>query len=888
MSADSHNAIDRLQDIWSRIRGPLARPQYRRAFRYPSQRWLRLRFTMGLLLALTLLATLGYAVGKSAPKIPGSGFPHDVLDAELKAIRLPAVAAVLALLSVMLGAWSVRRLWLEYLASWPGTINVPDFALPPGEKDISASQLTTAFRNRLSTLRLQSTALAPGPLPASNFLDVLSADESGDSVGKVVGFVRATFPSSALQISGQLLKREHRTAERYGISLQVTRLPDQGSLLDDIWDTSWDRAVRRAADAAIATILPRTRLCRGPWAGWRGYVMPAELLAAYEQASDLNSERRYYAALESCYRALEHDPLNRAVRLELGKVQEQLRLFLDALGTYDGIITAGKPAGRSLPRGLYRRAARMERTRIEHIAKFRLVVLLGGRELVPQWKRLQRSTAPEDVKRRADAEEDLLRICAETGPIRRQREARERTARDEHRALLVAIRAGRRWSSPLARSEARKQIAEARRRDARTREAVASTPDAYLLKQIRDPNPGRELTIELTRAARYRAEDLRRELRRWRVMHPLRRVHLMATTVAVTGACLDGRLEALEARDVQRPSERQDSERLESERLESMDARVRACAPWMGLRSWQSNYNAACLYALALLDKPHPRMAHKLATRAVECLALGASFADSGYLAGRRDWLTSEDPDLIGLRMRPEFSRFVSMYFPSISQKPALERGVESLAAALYARELLRDIATGWAAVWRRRSHELNSAFDWSALPEWWRAEAEAWPLVQSIARGTSSRHRGRGLDWRTHVQVISTQRRWHSDHGAEFDETCFQRHDEILRKGGPGSKVERKRIARQLDILSDVTETATPVPPLHEIGRSPIWLDSKGEPLPLKTVKDICRRRGLLWDCVSRSLLADTRQESEFRESLLDALARVRNHEPWFAAPTA
>ena len=47
-------------------------------------------------------------------------------------------------------------------------------------------------------------------------------------------------------------------------------------------------------------------------------------------------------------------------------------------------------------------------------------------------------------------------------------------------------------------------------------------------------------------------------------------------------------------------------------------------------------------------------------------MTLAASFADSGYLAGRQEWMLKGDPDLKVLRDAPQFKRFQQMYFPHI------------------------------------------------------------------------------------------------------------------------------------------------------------------------------------------------------------------------------
>ena len=85
-----------------------------------------------------------------------------------------------------------------------------------------------------------------------------------------------------------------------------------------------------------------------------------------------------------------------------------------------------------------------------------------------------------------------------------------------------------------------------------------------------------------------------------------------------------------------------------------------------GFDRWQENYNAACAYAVPTDGGRRPQAAGMTSWRKRRSSGLprAAACSDSGYLAGRRAWLLSEDPDLDGLRGHPRFKWFEAMYFP--------------------------------------------------------------------------------------------------------------------------------------------------------------------------------------------------------------------------------
>ena len=87
----------------------------------------------------------------------------------------------------------------------------------------------------------------------------------------------------------------------------------------------------------------------------------------YVRAQRLSANGRYDEALWHYYRALREDPTNFDLRVQIGLLQEQLGLWLDALETYWAIITVNDKRGRT--------ALRSERAL--YLARYRRAILLG-------------------------------------------------------------------------------------------------------------------------------------------------------------------------------------------------------------------------------------------------------------------------------------------------------------------------------------------------------------------------------------------------------------------------------------------------------------------------------------------------------------------------------
>lgn len=697
-------------------RPPLRRGSPGSRSKRPKPRWRpAVGWSLGVVIALAALVGLAHLHGN--PPDPEGGFP----DPALHTLAKPGVAALATFMALVHLAWCVRRLRLEFLAWWPGRIVAQNF-VPSGDMPAAeVERLTTAFRERLGMSHLQSPASVPAPAEQGDFLDVLARNglDSGNLLGSLLSLLRAAFPTHAYEVSGALVTRRGRRP--YGVTVQVVRAPGKGGGGHTVWDTTWIGAVRQAADHATAAILPRTRVCRSPWTAWRRYYMPPALLQHYEHAAESEQERRYDEALASYYQALELDPMNLGLRLQVGFLQEKLGLYLDALDTYESILQVAEPSSPEVVvRRSYRRRARRERDRTLDVARYRYAVLLGGPGLPRQWRKLQTEERPT---RRDDERERLRERLAP-----RLQELFEQ-ALDSHEVAATA--------TPVY-EEAERSLPPAEQCESSLRMRADTTGYAERLPEL------------LLLASLDRIADLRRRVspsRPWR-RPPVTRAALKVSTLVVRERLRLELCGSLCERDIERLSKEVD-----------------AIEPASGFDRWQEHYNVACMWALPLLEDGS-RNADELARRAVKRLEFATERADMEFLVSRRDWVVSEDPDLRGLRAHPLFKSFEAAYFPSVSRPAQRPREVHRWEVSRYTLDLVRAAAQRWEDTWERRARELEPLTSMRLLSRWREDELSARRLIRDVAL----HHR----DWRTRFELLDRMRDWSVEHGFEPIEVAF------------------------------------------------------------------------------------------------------------------
>ena len=298
-----------------------------------------------------------------------------------------------------------------------------------------------------------------------------------------------------------------------------------------------------------------------------------------------------------------------------------------------------------------------------------------------------------------------------------------------------------------------------------------------------------------------------------------------------------------------------------------------------GFTRWQEHYNAACVYSLPLLldeaHRPGRRESAILASLAVQHLEEATACADSGYVASRRDWVLSDDPDLDGLRAETSFKRYEANFFPSSERTVRRPRELHKWELSSYTFDLLSATAERWEQAWVQRGQKLERTISLSELAGWCEVELEAWKRVRQVA--VHHRH------WETRVKLIKRMQRWQPVHGFDPIEVGFPC---FADSSGWGSEDEpppdvnavvesNDRRLAALAGLVDQAEGADRCDSLiADLGNSRIALVRLGAPrrtVPHVEVARLCESHGALWAALGR-YLADPGESADGR--LAEAVA--------------
>jgi len=208
-----------------------------------------------------------------------------------------------------------------------------------------------------------------------------------------------------------------------------------------------------------------------------------------------------------------------------------------------------------------------------------------------------------------------------------------------------------------------------------------------------------------------------------------RRSRLSAATLELTELCINIRLDWVRHRMTE-PRKAWSPPAVE-ERIQEIQRKHKRA-----FRQWHEQYNAACAWALTLADHGvrDGAGARGIAEQAVKRLEKATACADSAYIASRRDWVVSEDPDLGSLRARHEFKEFVLLFLPSDHFAPGRPKNVLQIESSRYVRDLLSAVAEHRQATWRARHGQAVTELGCSVVCGWFTDEREIWQRVLETA----------------------------------------------------------------------------------------------------------------------------------------------------------
>jgi hypothetical protein len=759
-------------------------------------RWWLAAVTAGLVAA-------GFAVVPYLPFFQSWTFVRDPKVASV--ITWTVLQTSVVVISAVLTLYFVGRARLEAAAFRANQLDIRRFAdeRPDGSHDReidSAVELTAAFKRILNESRLYTPTPVPGAGSSYDFIQIV--EHAGDSAEgwwkAATKLVRLAQPPAAFTVTGTV--RPGNTAGRYQLILELVRVPRFAASPLVIEDENWPRVLHRAANAVAALVIPRSAYVRTNihWAAWRGAKIPYELFDAYQRANHFITYRRYDEALAEYYRAVSLDPSNVYIRLEIAALQEQLDLHLDALATYDDVITVCSRGHPKLARwwigpdfARQPRHAGRGRAVALLIARYRHALVLGHGDSVAGswWVRRTTAGAPGDARalRRAELRVALelrfrryvdldVRVRPYAIPPEERRELHRRVLKVPVDELVVHD------ATPA-------QLAEYNQRAAEMRSYFCALSQYEIERLVADYRRFSRRWGSTWQQLTNRALDLSLV---WTVVR-----RAMADVEPVTGA--------VPAPTVAYPGSRVRLADVCPDRRwppdpRAIDETVEAAG---SRKSWEECYNAASVYAVAMLEvgprgerdlrdrARNPRLEgearDEVARRAVRELYHAATISHSGRLSERRSWVMGEDPDLVALRGHELFRVFEMVTFSPDRAAPLRPQRAHVWEQVSYVRQLVGEIAACRAHFWRARALDPGPAPDGRTLDRWRAADRDAWRKLTELATGKQ--------DWYTRYQAICAFRAWAADSGypgsiSGFPLYCEERLHAQLR-GAAGRRVK-------------------------------------------------------------------------------------------------
>jgi hypothetical protein len=657
--------------------------------------------------------------------------------------------------------WLVIRFRI-YFGNGPVEVRPLDDA--SGVADLDTHRLDVAFREYLTLPRLYQVTTVPGDPDPDQIIEILRpAAHSGWRQTFAAAYAYA-IPRRAFVVSATLRTRNH-PLQRYGVSVQVKKLPGFSIELESQWSSSFERALQRAAYAVGAYIIPSTRRCRNvPWSEWRGRLLPATLFRDYQRAKAMVNERRYDEALALYQRALLQDANNVGIRYDIGQLCERLRLHPDALHQYLQLaneifpvrsqkltVSKGDPhvtEGKADPRRIAHPRWWPERARDPYVIRYRYVVVLGSGSVLaqelcaPDWVELRAwIDAPGEPGQLNPQHEDRPARVIELTDIRRllSQELDElfpsladQASAEPGQTLLKLIGADTK-RVPVSNENGRRRSARRRRlgpvRQDRTASILEEGKAEENLEQRRLWAVEKYLLQCALREASALEEDFKHVEWRNHVVRS-RRSSLTLTSIRQAGLTIRYRLDRLAALSGQAPvTSWPHSLAMMQKDLQQVGYIADKST------SWLEHYNAACLYALVLMNSPEKegKAYQAYAVAAVSALqrALGCG-EDVDFARAKRYWLQAGDPDLVGLRNYSCFQAFQSRIY---GRPLPAATDIAKYELYLFLRAILEAGARSIEREWRRRISDTGRQIPSHEFERWWQQEVQAWELAVRLGR---------------------------------------------------------------------------------------------------------------------------------------------------------
>lgn len=861
------------------VRRRRRRDMERRALRSPWSSYL-VWARLSLLAAILALMVVGAIYSHHGLVTPSQGFARGFQyithDHFTPGIWLELIVLLTALVNIR---WLSLR-FLAFRANSPIEVRPLDNATRA--RRLNTHGYDVIFRDYLALSRLYQIPTIPGDQEPDRLIEVLSTPASKGWLGIFSAALTYAFPRRAFVVTASLLKGDQD--RQCGVSVQVRRFPRLPIHLETQWSTTFERALQRAAYAVSAHITQQTKACRRiPWSEWarRRRHLPASLFRDYQRAKQMVGERRWDEALALYHSALRQDADNIAMRYDIGQLHERLGLYPDALLTYLGlvdeifpiIIAGGHPASPKLM--TKSRSAASAKTRRQtnrrpnptwwprprtsnrdpFVIRYRYVVVLGqGDLLAKELISAQRLKLPQKI----DENPDQPGVTPEDSELAQRP---WRATELEEIGRLLSNRLDALYSSYCGKSLAR-LLEEPGIQSDETRIGKISR---YLLT-----------------CAEYEASTLIRDVERverrpWR-FRSRRDSFLTPTAARQAGLMISYRRQYLDWLEHHVPhgswpvSPKATKEDLKNTGY-SDDS-----------MNWLEHYNAACYYALALVDDKGELPEHnEYAYESVTALDRASQHGDQvEFVMSKKYWLQAGDPDLVGLRYYQSFRAFEARVYGH--PLPATHE-LAKYELYRFLRAVVRRAARHLEDAWRKRGSRNPRKVSHAEFEEWWRQELRAWEVAIRIGRFH--------IQWQTRHAALESIREWVESFGPEAAPIPYPN---ITRRDYLPDIGDYEAVQKMLDDTKEIltflgTEcgnlaTAKKVTSRNVYENTWRWSDyaaacSRSEKqLPRDRLADLCRARAAVWASLRQWAQAPGMGRWKTMEDTIERLDRLASRD--------